>query len=127
MVKKAIDQQVEESQNQVKSVYDDKVATINGTDYEFSTFTHMERKKVFAFMSSIVNPNDGSFRTDFWDEPRFNEVEQLINTKITVDGIQISKKQGFWDNEEYAEDYIGFMMLAMQVVSYPFMKGGLGK
>ena len=117
---------IQEAQNQVKSVYEDKVASINGTDYEFSAFTHTERKKVFAFMSSIVNPNDGTFRMDFWDEPRFNEVEQLINSKVMVDGIQISKKHGFWDNDEYAGDYIAFMMLAMQVISYPFTRGGLG-
>jgi hypothetical protein len=119
--------EVAQAQDQVKQTYLDQVAEINGTAYTFTKFTHKERKKVFAFLSSVNNPSTGAVRMDFWDEPRFEAIEELINSKVMVDGVQISKKPNFWDNEEYAADYVAFMLLAMQVISYPFIQGGFGK
>ena len=130
-----LEQAQAEAESQIKAVYLDKVAEINGTSYTFTRFTHKERKKVFAFLSSVIvrgkdpvtRKMQESVRMDFWDEPRFEAVEELINSKITVDGVQLNKKSNFWDDDEYAADYIAFMLLAMQVISYPFMQGGSGK
>lgn len=128
MTKKTQDQEVvDQAQDQVKQTYLDKVAEINGTEYTFTKFTHKERKKVFSFLTSVMNMQTGDYRMDFWDEPRFEAVEDLINSKVMVDGIQISKKPNFWDDDEYAADYVVFMLLAMQVISYPFLQGGFGK
>jgi hypothetical protein len=113
--------------NQIKAVYDDGVAEINGTSYTFTKFTHAERLKVFAFYSSLIkDQRTGDVRMDFWDEPKFHEVQKLLDSKITVDGMQVSKIADYWSQEENMDDFIPLMMTALQVVCYPFLRGRLG-
>ena len=39
--------------NQVKAIYDEGVATINGHDYTFNKMTFTERRKVFSYLTTI--------------------------------------------------------------------------
>ena len=118
----------QKSLEQVKAVYTEGVAEINGTSYTYSKFTHEERLGVFAFYTSLIkNQATGEVRMDFWDEPRFRAVEKLVNQKVLVDGVQISKIPGYWEQEENMDDYLPLMMLSLQVITYPFLRGRLGK
>lgn len=107
----------------VKAVADDKVATINGRDYEIKAFNHVDRCAVFAFYSSIaskVQGGDFSFLTD----PEFSKVMKIIEDRVTFDGMQVSKMRKHWD--EYPEDYLQFISTMLAVVSYPFMRAAVG-
>lgn len=105
---------------QIKAAYDDGVAEINGNSYQFATFVHKERRKVFAFYTKVaplVEANDLSFL----DTPEFEAIEALILDKVLLDGSQLSKLPKWLD--DYAADYVMLVMTAMGVISYPFMQG----
>jgi len=114
----------EEGLKQIKAVADDGFAEINGRKYTFNKFTFVERRTVFGYMSSIemrLKTKDLSF----FDEPKFTEVERIINRNVTFDdGMTLSKKNVF---EDYPEDYMMFIQTALMVISYPFLKGQLGE
>ncbi len=105
-----------ETLDHVKEIYDDKCATIGSNDYHFTTMTHKQRRKIFAFFTRI---NNGDM--SFLDWPDFDAIEKLICDRVTFNGMQISKLPGHW--EQYPEDYILFITTAMAVISYPFLKG----
>lgn len=109
---------------QIKSVYDDGKAKINGTEYVFGDFVHKQRRKVFSFYSTTAKEIENQ-DFSFLDEEKFDEIEALICQNTLVDNLQISKSPQFWDN--HAGDYMAFVILAMQVISYPFMQGGNGE
>lgn len=112
---------------QVKAVYDEGVAELHGTSYTYSKFTHAERLKVFSFYSSLIkNQATGEVRMDFWDEPAFHQVQKLIDSKVLVDGVQISKRDAYWEQEENMDDFLPLMLLSLQVITYPFLRGRLG-
>jgi hypothetical protein len=105
---------------QIKAVYDDQKAEINGREYEFKSFTHKQRRKVYAYYTSIVheieNDSMAFLGTDAWES-----IEELICNHVVYDGVQLSKREDHWDR--YAGDYILFIMTAMPVISYPFLAG----
>jgi hypothetical protein len=105
---------------QVKQVFEDGVATINGRDYFFLKMRHEQRLKVFAFYSSIANQlQAGSF--EFLDSDKFRDVSKVIFNSITYDGCLLSKLPEHW--EEYGEDYVTLVATALGVISYPFFRG----
>lgn len=117
------DTQQADSMKMIRDIYEDKVATINGNDYEFTKCTHNDRRKVFAFFSSIQRQvQQGDF--SFLDRPDFHAVEKTMCDRITFDGVPISKRPTHW--EEYPGDYLQFISVAMGVISYPFMQGVAG-
>lgn len=113
-----------EALDQIKSVFEDGVATINERDYKFTAMTHSERVKVFAYFSSIQQQIQGG-DFSFLDDSRYKEVEKVIAQRVTFDGMQLSKLNDHW--ETYPEDYIMFVTTALGVVSYPFLSGKIGK
>ena len=109
--------------DQIKSVYDDGEAEINGRSYNFGVMTFTERRKVFAYTSSIQGQlQTGNF--SFLDDDKFKDVEKVILRNVTLEGQSLSKKNPF---EDYPEDYIIFISTALNVISYPFLKGSFGK
>jgi hypothetical protein len=106
--------------NQVKAVYDDGFAEINGREYHFAKMRHQQRRSVFAYFSSVQRQiTQGNF--SFLDDPAFKQVEKLIENSVTFDGSLLSKLPEHW--EDYSEDYLTFVSTAMGVISYPFMRG----
>ena len=106
----------------IKAVYDDGEAEINGRKYKFTTTTHIVRRKIFSFFTSIQNELEaGNF--SFLDSPEFEPVETAINKIITFDDNLLDKSPDHW--EKYPEDYLQFISVAMGVISYPFLKGNL--
>ena len=106
----------------IRAVYEDGVAEINGREYKFLGTTHIKRRRVFAFFSSIqkqVEAKDFSFL----DSPAFDQVEKVINEMVTYNDILLAKSKTHW--EDYPEDYIHFISTALGVVSYPFLRGSL--
>lgn len=116
----------ENSQKQldiIKDVYDDGIAEINGRKYTFGVMTFIERRKVFAYTSSIQNKLlNGDF--SFLSSKEFAEIEELIFKRVTLDDMSLSKKNPF---DDYPEDYIMFISISLNVISYPFLKGSFGK
>jgi len=113
----------EQAQEQIKAIYEDKVATINGRDYTFTTMTFSERRSVFAYTSKVkhllANQN-----LSFIDDDEFKKIETIIHKRVTLNGDSLAKKNPF---NEFMEDYIQFTIIAFGVISYPFTKGGAGK
>ena len=107
---------------QIKAVYNDQEAEINKRVYKFHGTNHNTRRKIFAFLTGIQNElQAGNF--SFLSSPEFVPIEKDINNIITFDGSLISKLPEHW--EDYPEDYIKFISVALQVISYPFLKGSL--
>lgn len=94
------------------------VATIDGRDYTFLKMTHKKRRKVFAFYSTVavkVQNKDMSFL----DSPEFEAVEQVVNESVSYNDALLSiLGDSHWD--KYPGDYVTFVMIALQVISYPF-------
>lgn len=107
---------------QIKKVYEDGVATINGRDYEFKVMTFSERRAVFAYTSSInhlLQKGDYSFLNS--DE--FKKIEKIINRCVSFENESLSKINIF---DKFPEDYILFISTALNVICYPFLKGSVG-
>ena len=113
----------EQAQEQIKAIYDDGVAEINGREYKFTDMTFSERRSVFAYTSKVkhllANQN-----LSFIDDDGFKKIETIIHKRVTLDGDSLNKKNPF---NEFTEDYIQFTIIAFGVISYPFTKGGAGK
>lgn len=108
---------------QIKAVYDDGIATINGRDYKFHPTTHKVRRKIFGFLSKVQGHLQ---RGDFsWmDGHEFDAVEDALAKMVTVDGMELNKVEGHWD--KHPGDYLTYVTTALQVVSYPFLGESLG-
>lgn len=105
---------------QIKAVYDDGVATVNGRDYVFTKATHKKRLKVFSYFTGVreqISKQDFSFMGD--DD--YERIEGIISDLVTVDGSLLSKKPNHWN--EYPQDYMVFITTALMVISYPFLQG----
>lgn len=112
-------EQREKAMAQVKAAYEDSEAEINGRKYKFHKMTHVERRKVFAFYTSVqrqISTQDFSFL----DTPQYANVEEVMWSNISFDGVTISKSRDHW--EEFPEDYINLLSVAMGVMSYPFIR-----
>jgi hypothetical protein len=104
---------------QIRGVYEDSEAEINGRVYKFHKMTHVDRRKVFAFQSSVQQQmSSGNFA--FLDTPVFAQVEEVMWKNISFEGATISKLREHW--EEYPEDYMQLVSVAMGVMSYPFIR-----
>ena len=112
----------QEALDQIKAVYDDNCAEINGRKYKFTITTHITRRKIFAFFSKVQHDiKRGDF--SFLASSEFAKIEKEINNIITFDGNLLGKIDDHW--EEYPEDYLNFISVALGVISYPFLKGNL--
>lgn len=106
--------------SQLKEAYENSSLSINGREYEICQMTHGQRVKVFAYFTSIANDAmNGNF--SFMDSDKFKEIEKVIFGMIKFNGDLIKVINGHF--EEYAEDYIEFIVLSMGVISYPFLRG----
>ena len=105
---------------QIKAVYDDGFATINGRDYVFTTATHKKRLKVFSYFTGV---QEQLAREDlsFMGTKAFDDVMGTIEQIVTFEGSLLSKKPRHWD--DYPEDFIVFVTTALGVVSFPFLRG----
>lgn len=115
-----MDDQVKTAQDMIKQVFDESQAEINGRKYDFAKFVHAERRKVFAFASTVqYQLAAGDF--SFLEAPAYAPVEKMMFDKILFEGGQLSKRPNHF--EDYPEDYIMLVTTALQVISYPFMRG----
>lgn len=112
-------EQREAAMAQIRGVYEDGEAEINGRTYKFHKMTHVDRRKVFAFQSS-VQQQMSTANFAFMDTPVFAQVEEVMWKNISFDGSVISKSRDHW--EDFPEDYIQLVSTAMGVMSYPFMR-----
>lgn len=115
-------EQRQEALANLRAIYDDKCAEINGRKYVFAQMTHLKRRDVFAFYSSIgENIKDQNYA--FLTRPDFAKVESIIAENVTFDGMQLSKLPDHWD--KYPQDYVTFITMALAVVSFPFLPGAV--
>ena len=105
-----------EAKAKIKEVFDDQCAEINGREYKFQKMTHKQRRKVFAYSSSIAPElTKGDF--SFLDSNAFVPVERVISESIMFDGMTLDKLEQHW--EKFPEDYMTLLTTAMGVMSYP--------
>ena len=112
------EQQAAASMAMIKAVHDDGVAEINGREYQFSKMVHKERRKVFAFFTSVQS----QLQTQslwFLESPEFEAVEKIIESRVLYNGQMLSKLGNHWDL--YPQDYVLFIQTALGVISYPFL------
>lgn len=112
-------EQREKAMAQVKAVYEDGEAEINGRKYKFHKMTHVERRKVFAFYTSVQR-QIGAQDFSFLDTPQYAAVEEVMWSNISFDGLTINKARDHW--ELFPEDYVSLLGVAMGVMSYPFIR-----
>lgn len=110
----------DQAKEMLKEVHEDKCAEINGREYHITSINHIKRRKVFAYFTHVQADLQ---KGDLWflDSPDWREVEKVIEDCVTFDGMQISKRQGHWD--EYPEDYMLFVQTMLGALSYPFLSG----
>ena len=110
----------QQAMDQIRAVYEDGKAEINGREYVFTKMTHKERRKVFAFFTRIQGEIE---KQNFWwlEDPDFVDVEDIISKRVTFDGNALNKLDKHWEN--YPQDYILFITTALGVISYPFLPG----
>ena len=106
----------------LKEIYDDKTATINGRDYKFTTTVHAKRVEVFSFYTSIQQ-SMGLGDMSFLDTDRFRAILKTMGDIVLFDGDKLNNIKNHWDL--YPEDYVAFVTSAMGVISYPFLAGNL--
>lgn len=104
---------------QIRAVYEDAEAEINGRVYKFHKMQHVDRRKVFAFYTSIQHQLQAQ-NFAFLDTPAFALVEEVMWKNISFDGGAIIKLRDHW--EDLPEDYLQLVSVAMGVMSYPFMR-----
>jgi len=109
-----------EAQRQIRGVYDDGFADINGRRYTFHKMRHLDRREVFAFFTTI---KDQLFREEFgfMRGADFAKVEQLILRSVSCDGLILDKAGDWWD--QHPEDYLLWVSTSLAVTSYPFLAG----
>jgi len=114
------EKQVQEALGQVRAVYEDGKATINGRDYEIAKMRHKDRRKVFAFFSKIQEDMN---RNNFWwlESPEWSDVEKVIESNVLFDGEKLANLDTHWDN--YPQDYMLFVSTMLGALSYPFLSG----
>lgn len=105
----------------IRRVYEDGFMEINGRRYSMTSYTHKERRKVFAFFTSVqdqLKKKDFSFL----DSPKFSEVEGVLETHTLFNDSTLSNIGAHWD--KYPGDYLMFITTSLAVVSYPFTGAG---
>ncbi len=109
--------EAELAKEQMKAIHDDGFAEINGRKYTFTVMTHEQRRRVFAYYSSI-GPQVQAQNFSFLSTPEFQGIEKILLDRMTLDGMQISKIDGHF--EKHPSDYVTFICCALGVISYPF-------
>lgn len=105
----------------LKSIFEDGEAELpSGRVYTFSRMVHKERRRVFAFYTSI---QESIHRRDFsfLESDAFAAVERVIENRVLFEGSALAKRDAHW--EEYPDDYITLITTALGVISYPFLSG----
>lgn len=113
------DQQRQAALAQIKAIYEDGEAEVNGRAYKLHKMQHMERRKVFAFYSAVQGQLSAN-NFAFLDTPAFADVEKIMWAAVSLHGELISKRRDHW--EEYPEDYLTLTAAVMGVMSYPFLR-----
>lgn len=112
---------MDSASDQIRAVYEDQCAEINGREYRFLKMTFIERRKVFSYASSInsqVQVGDFSFLS----EDGYQRCEEVMFRYITFNGSLLSKLTGHFD--VYPQDYLTLITTAMGVICYPFFPDG---
>jgi hypothetical protein len=112
-------EQREKAVAMVRAVYEDGEAEINGRKYKFHKMTHVQRRKVFAFYTSIA-PQLRDDNMEFLDTPQYAAVEEVMWSNISFDGVALNKARDHWD--EFPEDYVQLVATSLGVISYPFTR-----
>lgn len=112
-------EQREKAVAMVRAVYEDGEAEINGRKYKFHKMTHVERRKVFAFYSSVA-PQLRDDNMAFLDTPVYAAVEDVMWSNISFNGLTLNKLRDHWD--EFPEDYIRLVATSLAVIAYPFTR-----
>ena len=106
------------ARDMVKAIYDDGVAEINGRSYTMLKMTHKQRRKVFAFYTSVV-PQIQAKDMSFLESPAFESVEEIVNNVVTIENSLLSKLgDAHW--EAHPSDYVTFISVILPAISYPF-------
>lgn len=107
---------------QIRGVYEDKFAEINGRRYDYHPMRHLDRRAVFAFMSTV----QGSLGTGdfgFLATEAYARVEPIMARACSCDGLILDKAGDWWD--QHPEDYLIWVATSLQVISFPFFPGAL--
>lgn len=105
----------------IKEAYESGVIEVNGREYEFDSMNFRDRRKVFAYFTSVGSKVEGG-DLSFIDSSAFDDIEKVIRRYSLFDGHLLSKL-GDKHFDDYPEDYLEFTITAMGVISYPFMSG----
>lgn len=127
----------QEAAQKVSEAYEKGYMDVSGRRYRFTKMKFKERRKVFTYLTEIMRDlNRGSF---YWMESeRFEAIEALVNGSIIYEGpvegsegadstgtvghtLAKAADNGHWDR--HPGDYVGMMVMAMQVIAHPLQAG----
>jgi len=114
------DEKTKAATEMVKKISEEGVAEINGREYKFTKINFKKRRKVLAYHTS-VQADIGNDNYSFLDSPEFEPVEAVINDSVTFNDSLLSRLgDEHWD--EYPNDYIPFISVALAVISNTFLE-----
>lgn len=96
---------------------------VNGRSYSLHPMRHLDRRQMFGFFTEVL-PDIENGRFGWLSRPEFSAVEALLWKHVSLDGAIVGQTPTHWD--EYADDYLELAVLALAVMSYPFLRGVLG-
>lgn len=103
----------------IKKIFEDSEAEINGNKYKLTSLTHKQRRKVFAFYTTVTSKVKGG-DLSFLDSEEFEAIESIVNKSTTFEGSLLSVLgDAHW--EANPNDYVVFISTVLPVISYPFM------
>lgn len=106
----------------LKEINDDKVAEINGREYELLKLTHKKRRKVAAYYSSVeALIKVGNF--SFIGHNNFDNIETILFENVKFENGTLSDEH--FENDKYINDYFLFVVTFLGAFSYPFFPESL--
>lgn len=98
----------------VKKIHEDKEMVINERVYAMLKFDHKTRLEIMGMVQEMESGKSTIGSKDW------QYAERLLCERFTYKNSSIAKIKDHW--EDFPEDYLTFMMYALQVVIYPFLK-----
>lgn len=119
---KALTANVEELNAKIEA--NNGVFDVGNVSYKFNRFRHKERVRVFGFLTSIIPQlEQGNF--DFLSSEAFERIESIIANNVTVNGMSLAKIVEHWETGDNGSHYIPFVVVSLQYISYPLLRGDL--
>lgn len=107
----------DKAMEQYKEWHISKQFEVLDTTFELAPLNHAFRLKVLPIFTEIEAPMlMGNY--NFLENAKFKALFKEIENYILLDGMQISKIEKFWEENEYL--YLDFIAIVFRLITFPF-------